>query len=203
MHSVHPSVVQHSGCRWLKRWSENFSPLRGLKQRMVTLTRVTRVTQVTRANSQTGMWTPVKTPPVSEGFQVFASGLRVDGLQYRRSAAQDFAQRREISIELEVEANNCERVDAIKVIGVSNSKRYFIGYVPRDASAKLAEKGLINEVRAELEYISQGSEGVIAVIFQLILPEFVAQDHKVHRSNEDRINFEPVCKIDGIPAALA
>jgi hypothetical protein len=169
MNKVRLPAALGSCYRNIRRWGKNISSLQGLKQALLT------PNGLNASNSRPATCIPVKTTAVPAGFRLYASGLRVDGLHYRRAAAQDFARCRQISIELEPASKNHRDADAIKVIGIGKSRRYFIGYVPRDASARIAESGLTNDVRAQLEYISQASDEVIAVHFQLILPEEVAQ----------------------------
>jgi len=174
------SVVQQSDGS-LKRWSISRSLLDRLKRRISSLDRVPV------SPSQPIQCIPAKTPALPPGFQLYASGLRIDGLHSRRAAAQDFARCSVIAIELEVDAKNPEPGALIKVIGVSKLKRYFVGYVPHATSARLAESGLISDVRAQLEYISQDSEGVTAIVVQLMLPEAIDKDNCASGSDPARL----------------
>jgi hypothetical protein len=117
----------------------------------------------------------VKAPVIPLGYQLYVSSLRVDSPYTRRVAAQAFAQCSELSIELEAGSAHPYSNAALKVIGVSRFKRVLLGFVPQGITAQLAENGLRNHVCAQLEYISQGSDGTIAIIVQVILPDTVSQ----------------------------
>lgn len=117
----------------------------------------------------------VKAPVIPLGYRLYVSSLRVDSPYARRAAAQAFAQCSELSIELEAGCADPYSDAAVKVIGVSRFKRVLIGFVPQDITAQIAENGLRNHVCAQFEYISHGSDGFIAIIVQLIIPDTVSQ----------------------------
>lgn len=117
----------------------------------------------------------LKAPIIPLGYQLYLSSLRVAPPYQQRAAAQAFAQCSELSIELEAGGEDPYNDAAVKVIGISRLKRVPIGLIPRCIAEKMAEDGVRNHVRAQLEYISQHSDGCIAVFVQLIIPNTISR----------------------------
>ncbi len=118
----------------------------------------------------------VKAPALPSGYRLHVANLRVDVPYHRRPAAQAFAQGADLSIELEAGNGNSGNATALKVIGVEKSRRTFIGLIPSGITADIAERGLRNQVRAQRDHISQGVDGFITVVIQIIVPETLQED---------------------------
>src|SRR6266508_6942023 len=82
---------------------------------------------------------------IPEGFQIFEERLEVAGVGFRKENAVAFANAKEGWLELEREFGNEHDPNAIKVIGCSKgcfeTKRRFIGYVPREVAQAIVQGG--------------------------------------------------------------
>jgi hypothetical protein len=95
-----------------------------------------------------------------DGFVIYC-GFDVAGITFRFVDAATFANSHCLSVELEREPTNKSDRNAIKVIGVCQRGRYFIGYVPKDICAHVARSGMYNVLRPRLTriYTAEQSKG--------------------------------------------
>ena len=119
---------------------------------------------------------------IPDGFQIFAAGLEVAGLRHRRSDAARFIRGKELWLELEREPSNKYDKNAIKVFGCRKvfcwTKRFFLGYVPRDVSASIVERGVWGKVVPRLLKTYLGDDGFVEVLFQILRPKGQKYNHK-------------------------
>ncbi|SMP46246.1 hypothetical protein SAMN06295888_1041 [Desulfonatronum zhilinae] len=112
---------------------------------------------------------------IPEGFQIFEDRLEVAGVSFRKSDAAAFAASKNGWLKLEREADNKHDKNAIKVIGCSKgffgTKRRFIGYVPKDASKKVMERGFWGKVKPRLLKTYVGDSGFVEILFQILGPK--------------------------------
>jgi len=112
---------------------------------------------------------------IPEGYMIFEERLEVAGIQFQKNAAISFSQNTEgCWLELEREEDNKYDKNAIKVIGCRKaflgSKRYFIGYVPKEISRLIIEGGYLEIVKPRLlkTYVSEND--FVEILFQLLGP---------------------------------
>jgi hypothetical protein len=113
--------------------------------------------------------------PIPPGLQIFEERLEVSGVRFRREDATALAEATGAWLELEADENNQYDKYAIKVIGclpgMSTSDRRFIGYVPKEVSAAIANSGFSGQVRARLLMTYVGDSGFVEILFQLLGPK--------------------------------
>jgi len=109
-------------------------------------------------------------PPIPKGYQIFASP-DVAGLSHHKAEALSFAESRNQELALEREPDNPHDSNAIRLIGVSGSKRYFIGYLPRELSEQIVSTELFDSVRARLARIYIGQNNFLDIQYQIIGPK--------------------------------
>lgn len=112
---------------------------------------------------------------IPDGYMIFEERLEVAGIQYRKKDAISFSQNSEgCWLEFERDENNQYDKNAIKVIGYRkgfiDTKRYFIGYVPKEISLLIIEGGFWEVVKPRLlkTYIGKGE--YVEILFQLLGP---------------------------------
>jgi hypothetical protein len=108
---------------------------------------------------------------VPDGQSVFMSTIEVSGIFFRKQNANKFIDGINHCLEFEKEPTNEHDKNAIKIIGVSNNLRYFIGYLPKEISLHIAEKNLFELVTPSLSSIRRSRDGYIEVIFRIIGPK--------------------------------
>jgi hypothetical protein len=117
----------------------------------------------------------LKDSPIPKSFQIFAERLEVAGLGYRRDNAARFISGTNLWLELELEPSNKYDKNAIKVIGCSKgwfwTKRFFLGFVPKDVAASIAEEGLSGAVKPRLLKTRLSGDGFVEVLFQILAPK--------------------------------
>lgn len=109
--------------------------------------------------------------PIPKGFQIYAQGIPVAGLQHRKPEALRFAQSSNHELTLEREPSNPQDPNAIRLIGKSNGKAYFIGYLPREISQQIIVTGLFDSVKARLTRIYIGKNTYLDFQYQIIGPK--------------------------------
>ena len=86
---------------------------------------------------------------IPEGFQIYEERLEVAGVKIRKDEAIAFAESNNRWLELERDEGNKHDKNAIKVIGCSKgflgTKRRLIGYVPKNVSKLIVERGFGEE----------------------------------------------------------
>jgi hypothetical protein len=112
---------------------------------------------------------------IPEGFQIFEARLEVAGIPFRKDDAVAFAASKNSWLELERETDNKYDKNAIKVIGCSKgffgTKRRFIGYVPKDVSKNVIERGFWGKVQPRLLKTYIGDSGFVEILFQILGPK--------------------------------
>jgi hypothetical protein len=112
-------------------------------------------------------------PPIPSGYQkyVYAGNLTVAGIQYRKAEALRFANSSNQELILEREPNNEHDPNAIKLVGVSGSKKYFIGYIPKEISEQIVSTKLFDCVKPRLESIYIGKNDYLEIQYGIIGPK--------------------------------
>lgn len=124
-------------------------------------------------------------PPIPKGFRIYAARLVVAGTQYRHDDARRFAKGSDQTLEFERDPSNPQDPNAIKVIGVDQRERRFIGYVPRGEAEQIVASGLAGVVQGRLERIWRSDDGFIYVRFQVIGPWAMKEQY------DDFLNNKP------------
>jgi len=115
-------------------------------------------------------------PPIPKGHQIYASNMLVAGISFRKADALRFIRDSDQTLELERELNNPHDKNAIKVIGITPSSRYFLGYVPKEVSEQIIETGLFDMAKPRLARIYQGDDSYVEIQFQIFgLKEYKKQ----------------------------
>lgn len=112
---------------------------------------------------------------IPDGFQIFEERLEVSGVQFRKDDALVFASKTEdIWLELERDENNKYDKNAIKVIGCSKglfgTKRYFVGYIPKEVSKLIIEGGFWGHIKPRLLKTYVGKSDYVEILFQILGP---------------------------------
>ncbi len=107
-------------------------------------------------------------PPIPKDHQIYSSNMLVAGITFRKDNAIDFARDSNQILELERDPNNQHDKNAIKVIGVTPTSRYFVGFVPKEVSEQIIATNMFDNVKARLARIYQGNDGYIEIQFQII-----------------------------------
>lgn len=110
-------------------------------------------------------------PPIPQGFQIYAWRLSVAGVKFRKEDVLNFVHSSGRTLVFERESTNAKDTNAIKVIGVSGSNWYFLGYVPAGVAEQIVGSGLSDFVRGRLERVYEGRNGYVDIIFQVIGPK--------------------------------
>lgn len=109
-------------------------------------------------------------PPIPNGFQIYDEG-QVQGLKYREMAVNNFFKGSNQTLTLERDSNNAHDPNAIKVIGVSDKFREFIGYIPKEISKKIIDRGLLQDIKVRLIRIYEADNGYKEISFQILRPK--------------------------------
>lgn len=109
--------------------------------------------------------------PIPKGFQIFAGNLPVAGMQYRKDEAIQFAQSSNQELTIEREPNNPHDPNAIRLIGLSDTNKYFIGYLPKELSEQIVGTGLFDSLKARLTRIYIGTDDYLDFHYQIIGPK--------------------------------
>ena len=135
-------------------------------------------------------------PPIPAGYQIFAGALSVAGLQHRKDEAFKFARSYNQRLTLEREPSNQYDKNAIKIIGLSGSTEYFIGYLPKELSAQIVGTELFDSVIARLVRIYIGNDDFLDIQYQVLglkteKKKFdgYLKDQPAHSSQKDYFKF--------------
>lgn len=109
--------------------------------------------------------------PIPTGYQIFAKNLPVAGMAYRKSDAIKFSRANNQELSLEREPNNQHDPNAIKLIGISGSNKFFIGYLPKELSEQIVDTGLFDNLRARLTRIYVGKDDFLEFHYQIVGPK--------------------------------
>src|SRR5262245_34047545 len=96
-------------------------------------------------------------------MKIFEADIEVAGIQHHKQEAMAFASGKDHALELERDEDNEHDANAIAVIGIAKGwffrRRRFIGYIPADTAARVAEKGLWGDILPRLKNIWIGDNG--------------------------------------------
>jgi hypothetical protein len=109
----------------------------------------------------------------------------VSGIFFRRSDVRGFFAGLDHRLEFEREPSNKHDKNAIKVIGISSRKRFFIGYVPKDYARQIVDAGLDGIVHPRLRRIFCNSQDFYEVRFEIVGPS------KLRKQYQDALNNKP------------
>ena len=107
-------------------------------------------------------------PTIPQGYQIYKRMLYVAGITHRKEDASLFIRGSRQSLEFELEPNNPKDKNAIKLIGVTPTARYFVGYVPKEISKALIKTGLLDKVEPRLDRTYHGIKDYVEIRFQII-----------------------------------
>lgn len=107
-------------------------------------------------------------PPIPQGYQIYKRMLMVAGISFRKYDASLFIRGSCQTLEFEREPNNPKDKNAIKVIGVTPTSRYFVGYVPKEISKLLVTTCLLDKVKPRLDRTYHGIKDYVEIRFQII-----------------------------------
>ncbi|MDD5299818.1 MAG: HIRAN domain-containing protein [Gallionella sp.] len=107
-------------------------------------------------------------PPIPQGYQIYKRMLNVAGIWFYKHDASLFIRDKCQTLELEREPDNPKDKNAIRVIGITPTSRYFIGYVPKEISEVLVKLDLLNKVEPRLDRTYHGGEDYVDIRFQII-----------------------------------
>jgi len=117
----------------------------------------------------------LKEHPIPNGYQIYAELLEVKGITSKKKHARRFAKANRKWLELEADPHNEYDKNAIEVVGCWESlfgiKRRSIGFVPKEVSKLIAEKGFSDRVLPRLYKTYLGDSGFVEVEFQLLGPK--------------------------------
>jgi hypothetical protein len=120
-------------------------------------------------------------PPNSSVYQT----TLVSGIFFRKLDVRGFFAGSSHRLEFEREPNNKHDKNAIKVIGISSEKRYFIGYVPKDYAKQIVDAGLDSVVHPCLRRIFCNSHDLYEVRFEIVGPS------ELRKQFQDALNNKP------------
>jgi len=117
----------------------------------------------------------LKDHPIPEGYQIFEERLEIAGLYRRKGQAIDFVKNTDIWLEFEREPGNEYDSNAIKVLGCTKklfgTKKYFLGYVPKEVAQAIVKAQLDNDIQPRLEFTSLSDTNYVDIIFQVLGPK--------------------------------
>lgn len=109
--------------------------------------------------------------PIPKDRQIFAKHMPVAGLGYRKKEALNFAKSNNQSLSLQKDDSNEHDSNAIKLIGISGSTNYFVGYLPKELAAQIAGTGLFDCLTVRLVRIFIGNDDFLDIHYQIIGPK--------------------------------
>ena len=121
------------------------------------------------------------------GYKFIEKYVQVSGTRYRLRDIIQFAKKDNIWLEFEREPDNKYDKNAIKLIGCSKgflaNRKYFLGYVPKEISANIVNRGLVQHTLPRLRRIwVPNEEDDATIIFQVLIKE---EFHEKYTSNYD------------------
>lgn len=105
--------------------------------------------------------------PIPKDYQIYSSNF-VSGVSFRKKDVLRFINGKNQKLSLEPEFNNPHDKNAIKVIGITSSSEYFIGYVPKEVSAQIVATGMLDKIIPRLTRAYHGRDDYLEVQFQII-----------------------------------
>ncbi len=110
-------------------------------------------------------------PSMPNGYQIFTDNYPIAGMLYRKDEAIKFSKSSDQELKLQREPSNVYDANAIKLIGVSASGDYLIGYLPKELSEQIIETGLFECVKVRLKRIYIGNYDFLDIQYQIIGPK--------------------------------
>ena len=107
-------------------------------------------------------------PPIKKGYQLLIKRLQVAGIQYRLENAFAFYHSGSEELELIPDPENPHDKHAIKIVGIHQDNKFFLGFLPKDAALLLSKTGLINCAYARLAEISVNGKHTIDIKFSIV-----------------------------------
>lgn len=130
---------------------------------------------------------------IPKGYEIYEPRLEVMGVNRADDSVNFVANLDEACLEFEKDPNNAFDKNAIKIIGLCGSARYFIGFVPKETSRLIIEGGFWGRVTPRLIKIFRGEDGFIEILFQVI---GIAGDKfnylQTHKQNGILFDFDKV-----------
>lgn len=123
-------------------------------------------------------------PPIPKDYQIYVSNMTVAGISFRKNDALRFMKTTDQTLELERELNNPHDKNAIKVIGVTPSNKYFLGYVPKEVSEQIISTGMLDKVAPRLARAFQGNQDYFQIQFQIIGLKVLKKDFDAFLKNQ-------------------
>ena len=116
---------------------------------------------------------------IPEGFQIFQDRVAIAGMLHYKDAAILFAERHvEYGIgwvEFERDLSNSYDPNAIKIMGCNKTRsghqRNLLGYMPKEVSEVLVERGYLEYVIPRLTNAYVSESGYIEILFQILGPK--------------------------------
>lgn len=109
--------------------------------------------------------------PIPPGFVIFINSNPIAGIQFRREDAINFIHSTEVqSLELEHEPTNPKDPNALKIIGVTPSKRVVLGYLYKEYAKQIADSGMLQKIKPRLMRVYEG-KNFIDITFQILGPK--------------------------------
>ena len=122
------------------------------------------------AKKTTGQGTNFSSP-IPSGFQIYAGNPGVAGIQHRKAEAIKFANANNQELSLEREPGNQHDANAIKLVGISGAKKFFIGYVPKEVAEQIVSTGLYDTVKVRLKRIYLGEDDFLEIQYDIVGPK--------------------------------
>lgn len=119
-------------------------------------------------------------PPDSSVYQT----TLVSGIFFRKSDVRGFFEGSDHRLEFEREPSNKHDKNAIKVIGISSQKRFFIGYVPKEYATQIVDASLDGIVHPRLRRIFCNSQDFYEVRFEIVGPSNLKKQYQEALNNK-------------------
>lgn len=112
---------------------------------------------------------------IPAGYQIFDDRLEVAGINYWKANAHSFSASKNKWLEFEREPENKHDQNAIKIIGCIKGlfgvKRLTLGYIPKEISKKIIERGYFQKVLPRLIRSFNDDEDSLYIYFQILGPK--------------------------------
>jgi hypothetical protein len=106
--------------------------------------------------------------PKESSHHIFSTNISVAGTQYRKDDALMFARSDRQRLLLQRELGNKFDKNAIRVIGLSGSSEYFIGYVPKNLATQIIGSKMLDFITARIRSVFIGKNNFLDIEFDII-----------------------------------
>lgn len=110
-------------------------------------------------------------PPIPKGYQIYAARFPIAGMHLRKNEVAAFVQGNNQSLELLREPDNAHDANAIKLIGVMDTIKVTLGYLPKELASQIVTTGLFDVVRPRLDRFYVGHNSFVEIQYQVIGPK--------------------------------